>query len=228
MSNKELHKKSSTVRDVILGGQDGLVNVLGIVLGITAAGGTKQVLIAASLAAAFAGAVSMAAVNYTSTHAQRDYYEKEMQRETVEIEKQSDHEKQEVRAIFEEKGFSSDILDRIVATITSNKKQWVNIMMQDELKLQPVETKKIIPSSLVVGLATIIGSLVPIVSFFIFPEKPALYIGIVLSCLVLFFAGVYKAKSLVGVWWKSGIQMVLIGIGAAIIGFFIGKIFHTV
>lgn len=57
VTHKESHSKASWMRDVILGGQDGLVNVLGIVLGVSAASQDKKILIAASLAAAFAEAV---------------------------------------------------------------------------------------------------------------------------------------------------------------------------
>lgn len=62
MVSGERHIRDSWLRDFILGGQDGLVNVLGIVLGVTAASGERQIIIAASLAATFAEAVSMAAV----------------------------------------------------------------------------------------------------------------------------------------------------------------------
>jgi len=49
----------------------------------------------------------------------------------------------------------------------------------------------------------------------------------VLSALVLFGVGAYQAVTLVGDWRKKGLQMVLIGLGAAGIGFLIGRLFHT-
>jgi VIT1/CCC1 family predicted Fe2+/Mn2+ transporter len=49
----------------------------------------------------------------------------------------------------------------------------------------------------------------------------------VLSAVTLFAVGVYSAKTLVGDWRKSGLQMVAIGLGAAAVGFFIGRLFHT-
>jgi VIT1/CCC1 family predicted Fe2+/Mn2+ transporter len=59
---------------VILGGQDGLVNMLGIVLGVVAAGGSTHNLIAAGLAAAITESISMGAVAYTSFGSDRDFY----------------------------------------------------------------------------------------------------------------------------------------------------------
>ena len=59
---REKHKKENPLRNVILGGQDGLVTALGIVLGVSAA----YILIATVLAATFSESLSMRVVAYTS------------------------------------------------------------------------------------------------------------------------------------------------------------------
>ena len=59
---------------MILGGQDGLVNMLGIALGVIAAGGSTHVLIITGLAAAITESISMGAVAYTSFGSDRDFY----------------------------------------------------------------------------------------------------------------------------------------------------------
>ena len=58
------------LRDVILGGQDGLVNVLGVILAVATATHDARIVI---LAAAFAESISMAAVGYTSFKAAKEY-----------------------------------------------------------------------------------------------------------------------------------------------------------
>ncbi len=50
--HREGHRQTNWLRDVILGGQDGLVNILGIILGVIAGGGSDTVLLAAGFAAA--------------------------------------------------------------------------------------------------------------------------------------------------------------------------------
>lgn len=224
----DLKKTSSPwFREVILGGQDGLVNVLGIILGITAASGQHHIIVAASLAAAFAEAVSMGAVNYTSTLAQRDFYLFEESKENKEINERPQEEKDEIYWIFYNKGFRGKFLKEVVKKISSEKDIWLKIMMEDELNLQPVFTKNLLKSSFVVGAATIVGSLVPVLPYFIFQGSTALYLSLIISGITLFFVGAAEAKSLVGSWWKSGLQMLLIGLGAALIGFFIGQFFHA-
>src|SRR2546428_9630857 len=75
--HRERHRRGNWLRDVILGGQDGLVNILGIILGVIAGGGSKAVLVAAGFAAAITESISMGAVGYTSSVSQRDYYNAE-------------------------------------------------------------------------------------------------------------------------------------------------------
>ena len=92
----ESHKLGNFLRDVILGGQDGLVNVLGIVLGVSAAGGDTKILFAAALAATFSEALSMGAVAYTSTITERDHYLRELRIEENEIRDLPDIEREEI------------------------------------------------------------------------------------------------------------------------------------
>src|ERR1700694_2800405 len=72
--HREQHHQTNWLRDVILGGQDGLVNILGIILGVIAGGGSKPVLLAAGFAAAITESISLGAVGYTSSVSERDYY----------------------------------------------------------------------------------------------------------------------------------------------------------
>jgi predicted membrane protein (TIGR00267 family) len=225
---QEKHKKENPLRDVILGGQDGLVNALGIILGVMAASSDVKILIATVLAATIAESLSMGAVAYTSALSQRDYYESEKKKEMDEVEKFPEMEKEEVRQIYEQKGFSGKILEEIVTTITSDKKLWVDTMMAEELKISPINTKAVLKSSVIVTIATAIGHLIPLSPFFFATQGTSLTIAVIISAITLFAVGVYQAVSLVGSWWKSGIRMVIIGLAAAFIGYFIARIFHAV
>ena len=77
------HNRASSLSDIILGGQDGLVNVLGVILGMAAATNDPHLVVVAGLAATFAESVSMGAVAYTSTLADADFYESERSASTA-------------------------------------------------------------------------------------------------------------------------------------------------
>jgi predicted membrane protein (TIGR00267 family) len=225
--HREEHRQANWLRDVILGGQDGLVNILGIILGVIAGGGSNAVLLAAGFAAAITESISMGAVGYTSAVAERDYYQAERARETAEIDQTPEAERQEIRDIYATKGFTGDLLERVVDTITANRETWLATMMDEELHLQPVQTPDIMRSSVVITIATLIGHLIPLLPFVWLPRTPALITAIGLGAAVLFGVGVYSSVTLVGDWRKNGLKMVAIGLGAAAAGFLIGLLFHT-
>lgn len=228
LSGKEKHSTNNSLRDVILGGQDGLVNMLGIALGVVAAGGSTHVLVVTGIAAAITESISMGAVAYTSFSSDRDFYRAEKAREQSEISSRPEEEREEIREIYAAKGFKGQLLEDVVSTITSNRETWVSTMMNEELHLQPVAQQSLVQSAVVVTVATLIGHFIPIVPFMVVARTPAIVLAIALSAVTLFGVGVYSAKTLVGDWRKSGLQMVLIGLGAAALGFLIGRLFHTV
>ena len=225
--HRERHRRTNWLRDVILGGQDGLVNILGIILGVIAGGGSRPVLLAAGFAAAITESISMGAVGYTSMISQRDYYQVEQAREAAEIDTAPAAERQEIRDIYATKGFDGELLEQVVDTITANRGRWLATMMDEELHLQPVQNSDVLRSSFLIFVATLVGHLIPLLPFLWLPQTAAVLAAIVLSAIVLFGVGVYSAVTLVGDWRVSGLRMLVIGLGAAAVGFGIGHLFHT-
>src|SRR3989304_8107370 len=80
----EKHARPGLLSDFILGSQDGLVNVLGVILGVAVASRDITIILAGGLAATFAESISMGAVAYTSTIARRDHYRSQVERERQE------------------------------------------------------------------------------------------------------------------------------------------------
>lgn len=219
--------RANWLRDVILGGQDGLVNILGIVLGVIASGGSRGVLLGAGFAAAITESISMGAVGYTSTIADRDYYRAARQHELDAIDAAPQAGREELRRTYAAKGFTGELLDQIVDTLTSRRDRWLATVTDDVLHLRPVDSGDALRSSVVITAATLVGHLIPLVPFLWLARTPAVVIAIVLSALVLFGVGVYSARSLVGDWRRSGLKMLVIGLGAAAIGFALGSLFQS-
>ena len=168
MSKKEVsHNGSAIIRDVILGGQDGLVNVFGVVLAVAEATQSRYIILISGLAAAFAESISMAAVAYTSGRAGEEYYRGKR------------------RIIAEE--FAHPARD-----------------------------------ALVVGLAAIVGSFVPLIPFILLSVGTAFWTTIWVSTLILFASGAIKAKYTGANPFKSAVEMAVVGMTAAIAGYAIG------
>lgn len=216
------HKRASGLSDFILGAQDGLVNVLGVVLGIAAATNDVRVVLVAGLATTFAESISMGAVAFTTTLADADLYQSEREREYRHIIEAPNLEIKEIRDIYESKGFKGELLDRIVETITANQDVWVAVMMAEEHQLAPVDRKSAIKAAWVVGLSAIIGSLVPIAPFMFLPVATSMWMSVLVTALTLFAIGAYKARMTVGKPMRSGLEMAVIGTLSAMAGYLVG------
>lgn len=218
------HKRGSGLSDFILGAQDGLVNVLGVVLGIAAATNDARVVLVAGLATTFAESISMGAVAFTTTLADADLYQSEREREYRHIAEAPNLEIKEIRDIYESKGFHGELLNRIVETITANKDVWVAVMMAEEHQLSPVDRKTAMRAAWVVGLSAIVGSLVPVAPFLFLPVSVSMWASVLVTALVLFGIGAYKARVTVGKPMRSGTEMMLIGTISALAGYLVGVI----
>lgn len=224
----EHHRRDFKLAEVILGGQDGLVNVLGVILGVAAASNNKAIVIAAGLAATFAESISMAAVAYTSSVAEADHYKAELERERQEIARLPQLEREEIADIYRRKGFSGPLLQKIVDVITHNKNVWLKTMMEEELQLTPKSRTDSMKAALVVGLSALAGSFIPLLPFFMTSStRSAVVPSLLLSALTLFGIGVYKAQHTIGKPLRTGLEMLVIGIISALVGYAIGHLFNA-
>jgi len=221
------HHGEFRLSDVILGGQDGLVNVLGVILGVAAATQHAGIVIAAGMAATFAESISMGAVAYTSKLAEDDLYHSEREREHRHIHLAPDVEMEEIRDIYRKKGFDGETLEKIVDVITSNPDVWVNVMMSEEFQMSQPEKSKAIRSAILVGFSALVGSLIPLFPFFFWSVSLSIWISILLAALTLFMVGVYKARVTVGKPFRSGMEMAVIGTVSALAGYIVGLIFKV-
>ncbi|MEM3609512.1 MAG: VIT1/CCC1 transporter family protein [Candidatus Anstonellales archaeon] len=221
----------SVFSQIILGAQDGIVNTLGVLLGVLAASKDLKLTLVAGIAAAFAESISMAAVAYTSSRAEIDYYYAQLKKEEDEISKNPEEEIKEVYEIYYRKGFRGKLLERIVNHITRDKKTFLDFMMKEELELSEPERHKALKDSFIVGLSALIGSFVPILPIYVIllifsqPFFTTFQIGLIatiFTALILFFVGAYKAHLSFRNKIKDGLELALIGIVAALSGFFIG------
>lgn len=209
---------------VILGGQDGLVNTLGVILGVAAASSDVKIVIAGGLAACFAEAVSMGAVAYTSKRAEEDHYSSELKRETELIKEKPNEGRERVEEIYKKKGFEGTSLTKVTDLVISNKNTWLSVLLSEE-GLAPLDRKEVIIDAIIVFLAALIGALIPLAPFFFLILSEGIVVSIIVSAFSLFVVGYYKGKMTVGKAFSNGLELLVIGMAAAFIGYGIGFLF---
>jgi VIT1/CCC1 family predicted Fe2+/Mn2+ transporter len=223
MESERGKRAGALLPQIILGGQDGLVNVLGIVLGVASATNDRLAVLIAGLVATFAESVSMAAVAYSSSRADQDHYNRELEQERWEIENLPEVEEEEVRLIYMKKGYRGRELSQMVKNTCANREMWLSFMMNEELGMSAPDNSQPLRAAGIVGFSAILGSLVPLAPFILFPVGESIVASLIIATLVLFAVGAYKARITVGNWIKSGVEMALVGMLAALVGYFVGK-----
>ena len=169
----------------------------------------------------FAEGISMGAVAYTSSKATQEFYQRERKREIREIEEVPEEEREEVRQIYYDKGFRGRHLELVVQKLTANRDRWLQVMMEEELKLStPNETP--LQSAIIVTFAALLGAVFPLIPFFFLPVSRAMLIAVPFSLAILFVSGAVKGRFTHVPWWRSGLELALIGTGAALAGYLIG------
>ncbi len=223
-AERDPHVKLRWLADLVLGAQDGLVNTLGVVLGVAAASADARVVFAAGMAAGIAESLSMAAVGYTSSVAQGDLFRSERAREYRHVERTPEVERDEVRALYAQKGFEGELLERVVTTICANKDVWVALMMAEEHLLLPVDRRASVRAAAVIGSAALIGSVVPVVPFAVLGLRAGVVVALGLGAALLFGLGAFKATVTTGRRARSGFELALIGMASAAAGYVIGAL----
>ncbi|MEM4261516.1 MAG: VIT1/CCC1 transporter family protein [Candidatus Diapherotrites archaeon] len=214
------------VGDLVYGALDGIITTFAVVAGSAGAGLSSGVVIVLGFANLIADGISMSVGNYLSLKSEKSYYEAQRKTEEFEVKKFPDVERKEIREIYRKKGFSGKALEQIVALITSNKKTWVDTMMNDELGLT-IDQRKPIFAGLATFFAFVVAGFVPLIAyiathFFGFPKELALPTSITLSFLTIFSVGSLRSLVIAKPWLNAGFEMLIVGGLAAVASFFIG------
>ena len=226
----EGHPHPTALSDFILGSQDGLVNVLGILLGLVAASFqpgshiTSEIILVAGLSALGAESIAMGAVAYTSTYSRLRLYRSEREREIREMREVPELEREEVRTILRGWGYEGAELEEMLHRIEAKPKAWLDLMMAFELNLSYIPPEAPRRSAVLVGWATVLGHFVPLVPFFFtgLSLVNAAVIATILSAIMLFGIGIYEASVTAGPIWRSGIRITVIGLASGLAGLVIG------
>jgi predicted membrane protein (TIGR00267 family) len=216
-------RAASLVRDVILGGQDGLVNVLGLVLGMAVATGDALVVTTAGLAALLAESIAMAGVAFTATGAEQALNETTRRRLTADREDRRLARLEALGRRLDDLAVDRDAAAVVRDEVAIEAAAWREELQIDRRALAPVRETRPIRAALVVGVSTAMGSSVPLVPFLVLPVQEAAVVALVAGAAVLAIAGAVRADLAGGGRIRAALEMVAIGVVSALAGFLIGR-----
>jgi len=202
-------------RDIILGVNDGLVSVYLLVVGVVSGGLDPGQVLLTGLAAALAGAISMAAGEYLATKSQDEVLEAEMALERVHIKDHRGLEVGQLREMFSDMGISDADLEGVVAAFARSDEAMLNAMKALEFGFVDSERRSPFRAMLASGLLFLVGSLPSIIPFIVFDSNTVAVVWASVFALGgLFAVGVVKARVTRNNWVRSGLEnMMIAGVG---------------
>jgi VIT1/CCC1 family predicted Fe2+/Mn2+ transporter len=213
------------LRDWIYGGIDGSVTTFAVVSGVVGAQLSPWIILILGFANLFADGFSMAASNFLGTKAELDDWRRLEAIEYRHIDLEPEGELEEVKQIFQLKGFDGEDLRRMVELVTSDRQRWVRTMLTEEYGL-PREVRSPWIAALSTFTAFVVCGLVPLLPYlFGFPQS--LRMSIIMTATVFFAIGSAKSKWSTTSWWQSGLTTFLVGAIAASLAYTTGLLLKT-
>ena len=212
------------LRATIFGANDGLVSNAGLVMGIAGAGAQSEVVMMTGIAGLLAGALSMAAGEYVSVRSQREMYEYQIALEKDELAEYPEEEAEELALIYNARGLPLEQSRDMARSLLADPERALDALAREELGLNPDDLGSPWGAAIASFLAFSVGAVVPLLPFLIGLRGTGAIVGAVLVTLIA-LAGIGLAISLFtgrGAW-RGAARMVLIGGGAGVIAWLVGR-----
>ncbi|MDE3090126.1 MAG: VIT1/CCC1 transporter family protein [Chloroflexota bacterium] len=211
------------IGQAIYGMNDGLGAAFGVVSGVAGATSENaQFVLISGIAAAIASALSMGSGAYLAAKSEREVYEAELERERREIETDPEQEREEMQLFYELKGFKTEEAKMLALRLAEQPEQMLKTLAHEELGLSESTFPNPWRAAISATISTALGAFIPVLPFFFLTGIPALATSFVISTAAHFAVGASKVIVTGRSWWKSGAEMMVVGLGEAITTYIIG------
>lgn len=220
------HKRlTASIREVVFGLEDSFVSTLGAVSGVAVGSGEGHVVIMSGIILVMVEALSMAAGSYLSSKAATELYDERMKQDAARILSERVTDDESLKEMFDRKGFSKEDTTVAMGAISRERKLWLKEVQRFEYRMSPSASDSPLLAGIVMGVCYIFGGLLVLSPYFFLPIFLALPTAIAITFTALFILGFWKAK-IAGVKpLRSGLEMVVVSLGAALLGIVIGRLF---
>jgi VIT1/CCC1 family predicted Fe2+/Mn2+ transporter len=224
-SSEPWHRTESGgfLRNVVYGFNDGLTANFGLVAGVIGASVTQQhqAVIVAGVAGLIADALSMGSSGYLAAKSEREVYDYEIAMEKDEVALMPEIERDELALIYEAKGMDQPAAHALATQVMADPARMLQEQIQEELKIGE-QTISPLREGWVTGLATAFGAVIPVFPFLVMQGRAAIIASFGFAMLSHFVVGaarsIFTGRSI----FRSGIDMFVVGLGVAIVGYYVG------
>src|SRR5205085_2736881 len=133
-----------------------------------------------------------------------------------------DVERDERALIYETKGMSAESAHALATEVMANPERMLEEQVQEELKIGEPHMS---PSreAWVTGSATAVGAFIPVFPFLVWSGQTAVVISFLISMLSHWVVGAARSVFTGRSVFRSGLDMFVVGLGVAMVGYFVGE-----
>ena len=213
------------IGQAIYGANDGLGSVFGIVSGVAGATTGGPAVLVAGLAGMLASALSMGSGAYLATKAEREVSESEISRERQELAQKPEEEQEELALFYQLKGVPEAEARQLAVRLLAQPEAALKTLVSEELGLSEQTFPNPWLAAVSATLSTAFGAFIPIVPFFFTTGLTAVVVSFAISTVAHFLIGAAKTVVTGLSPWRSGLEMMIVGLGEALITYGIGVLF---
>lgn len=187
-----ISQRLNWLRAGVLGANDGIVSVAGVVVGVAAATpGNLAAIATAGIAALVAGAFSMAGGEYVSVSTQRDTEKALIAKEIKELKTEPAAELAELTGLYRKRGLSAGLARQVAEELTSHDALAAHAEV--ELGIDPEELTNPWAAAFSSFIAFTLGALIPLLMILI-PASSPVVVTVIAVIIGLFLTGLISAK----------------------------------
>lgn len=211
------------IHDIVYGANDGIVTTFAVVSGVAGADLAAYIVVILGFANVLADGLSMGLGNYLSSKSKQDHYQRVLKEELREMREMPDIEREEVREIFEAKGFTGADLDRVTEVITSDTKVWADTMMREEHGLLADEDGVPWLHALMTFLAFVLFGSIPIAPYILPIQSTSRFlVTIVSTAIALLAVGLLRSWVTRERLIKGPLEILSVGLICAFTAYYVG------
>ena len=215
--------KQNWLRAGVLGANDGIVSIAGLVVGVAGATNSTSAILTAGLAGIVAGAISMAAGEYVSVSSSKDMEKSLIKKEHYELRNNPEQELEELVTIYEKKGLSRKTASIVAHELTEHDAFAAHL--DAELGIDPDNLTDPWHAAFASALSFVLGAIIPLAAILLPPPSIRISIAFISVGVALAIAGVVSAKVGGADVKNATIRVVSGGIFAMVVTYGVGRMF---
>lgn len=217
--------KLNWLRASVLGANDGIVSIAGLVVGVAGATNSQGVILTAGIAGIIAGALSMAVGEYVSVSSQRDTERALIEKERFALENNPEEELEELIALYEKKGLKKETAITVAKELTT--KDPFAAHFDVELRIDPDNLTNPGHAAFASAASFFSGALIPLIAILIPPASMRVPVAFIAVLVALAITGILSAKTGGANIKKAMLRIILGGMFAMVITYAIGRVFQV-